>query len=166
MGNDLLSDKGKRQNNEARACIRRGRRLALPSFRIPWSHRHQKGEQLRVAKAIPGMERRHSLPGHLHETRAVGRCRPRRTGANEHRLDFHAIHHILCRDVECFDVLIHLVQIAGSTTTTAGKRIDLACRHTYGSILLPSNLRNCPIHSGCAGQAAAVTRLPSVYAFV
>ena len=31
----------------------------------------------------------------------------------------------------------------------------------YGSILLPNNSRNLPIHSGWAGQAGAVTRFPS-----
>jgi len=49
-----------------------------------------------------------------------------------------------------------------SAPTQAG----VAAPASYCAMRVPSNWRNCAIQSGCAGQAGAVTRLPSVTAAV
>jgi hypothetical protein len=43
---------------------------------------------------------------------------------------------------------------------------NLSAAVAYGSILVPSNSKNFRIHSGCPGQAAAVTSWPSATALV
>jgi hypothetical protein len=58
------------------------------------------------------------------------------------------------------------VPLADAAAEHARRR--LRARHlplsVYDSILVPSTSRNFRIHSGCPGQAAAVTRLPSTTA--
>src|ERR1700682_2435178 len=46
-------------------------------------------------------------------------------------------------------------------STGAGWKSEISYWNYYGSMRVPKTVRNFASHAGCAGQAGAVTRLPS-----